>query len=291
MKLIKLILSYIGLFINGHVNGQNLNLSRYDSIYEHNLSKLLLSSSTVNSIVTNDENYLAYFLKQNSLRSSISSLSTYVHECLHIFNNNNKFVKNEYAFYVGKGNTVTVKKPSNIVKTHVINPIFADLHFNAYPLLTIKDDENMINQDGIYGLIDELSAITQECIFLKEIGLIIDTIKYCNTVDFTYNTLVHFKSFSLSYYKLSILANAYLTYIKENNTILYNQIANDDNLKLVYQKLITDLKYAITAIEKDIVPRFERRYLRLRKKRFTYPFQDDLNILLKTYINIGDKLW
>ena len=98
--------------------------------------------------------------------------------------------------------------------------------------------QNASNSDGLYGFIDELSAYSQEAIFLHEISKAIDTINYLNNRSFNDNLLLTYTNNVLAYYKFNIYIARYLQYLRENDLAAYNfLVKKDTSLRQAYIKL------------------------------------------------------
>jgi len=70
-------------------NKSNAFISKADSIYEYQLAIKLINYSNINKLACNDSITLKSDLKIYSLKESINSLLTYVHEGVHTFNSIN----------------------------------------------------------------------------------------------------------------------------------------------------------------------------------------------------------
>lgn len=281
----KYFLTVLVLFFSGKCYGQYTLYKEIDSVYEFQLASHVIKKTNANTFAVQDTNYLTYFLKINSLKHSISALLAYVHHSLIIYNNNASLHNGslKFALFIDPNKIVHLKLPDSILKTSELSKQYSGLHFNAYPILKIDDDKNIQNTLGLWGLLKELSAVTQGCIFAQQAFPLLDSVKYCSTSDFYYNSLGHFYSYYLSYYRFLILSNSYIEYLEVYRPEQFQFIDKDTALQHAIKEISKNFGQCLEGLAKHTIPVAEKKYYAITRKKYQYDYQSDIDILIAIY--------
>lgn len=201
------------------------------------------------------------FCDLTSIEKFLSTIATTVHETTHAFDsqipymlaNQGSFIWNDgkrEGFYLDDFYKVAYKFPKNKLfpSVELINTIPIELRTFRFPTYITSSSSNQSTQsEGIIGLMEEFNAYYHGS---KVIFDLLPIYKEQYGDNFLWSWSSEFTSNADSFYEFDFFIKEYLLYAKANYPLLYEELKNDYNFKLIYKNIRSNFSNLINQYEK-----------------------------------------